>query len=167
MARARQAIIALGSNLGDRQENLDRALEHLEQSECIQKVIPSPVYETAPVGLTEQPPFLNMVAGVETTLSPEEVLELLLQTERQMGRVRTARWGPRLIDLDLLFYEEEERHLPGLDLPHPRWAERSFVTVPLRDLLNHPAFAGSPWQTLRARLRELPPDEGVQPFAGK
>jgi 2-amino-4-hydroxy-6-hydroxymethyldihydropteridine diphosphokinase len=162
MAESLQAIIALGSNLGNRREHLTGALQLLQEAPGIQKVTSSPVYETAPVGVEDQPPFLNMVAGVKTTLTPEALMELLLETEQQMGRVRDLRWGPRTIDLDLLFFEQEERQAPGLTLPHPRWAERSFVTIPLRDLLSHPDFRSARWDSLRERLRDLPPDDEVR-----
>lgn len=162
MTENRQAIIALGSNLGNRRQHLTEALSHLKAKPGIGAVVPSPTYETAPVGVEDQPPFLNMVAGVETCLPPEELMRLLLQIEREMGRIRTVRWGPRTIDLDLLFFEREERTGTDLTLPHPRWAERSFVTIPLKDLLRHAAFAGSTWEPLRRKLRDTPPDPDVK-----
>lgn len=162
MSEVHQAIIAIGSNLDGRRGHLSRALSLLQKAATIRAVIPSPVYETAPVGVRDQPPFLNMVAGIETTLSPEELMQLLLETEKEMGRTRTIRWGPRTIDLDLLFFEQEERHGPGLTLPHPRWAERSFVTIPLKALLSHPAFKRSVWEPVRQRLQDLPPDPDVR-----
>lgn len=155
MEKPRQAIIALGSNLGDRHANVSRALENLRSSPGIHSVMPSPVYETAPVGVEDQPPFLNLVAGVETGLSPEELMTLLLEIEKRLGRIRTTRWGPRTIDLDLLFFEKEERDHPKLTLPHPRWAERSFVTIPLNDLLAWPPFDGPAWDWLRERLHGM------------
>lgn len=157
-----QAIVALGSNLGDRNETLSRALSLLTEAPGITAVIPSPIYETPPVGVTNQPPFLNMVAGVETTLSPEELMALLLETEQEMGRTRTVRWGPRIIDLDLLFFEQEKRQTATLTLPHPRWAERTFVTIPLKDLLAHPAFNRPVWKPLRLCLRDVPQDPAVK-----
>lgn len=162
MTGPRQAIIALGSNLGQRHEHLSRALSLLARTPGIIRVIPSPVYETAPVGVTDQPPFLNMVAGLETTMSPEELMTQLLLIEQQIGRTRTIRWGPRIIDLDLLFFEREERRTPSLTLPHPRWPERSFVTVPLKDLLAHPAFDQPEWAPLRHRLLEVPHDREIK-----
>ncbi len=162
MTECRQAIIALGSNLGDRRAHLSRALSLLEPAPAITAILPSPIYETAPVGVKDQPPFLNMVAGLDTSLSPEELMSLLLKTEEEMGRVRTVRWGSRTIDLDLLFFEQEERRTPGLTLPHPRWSERTFVTIPLKELLTHPAFNRPLWDGLRQRLRDLPLDPDVR-----
>lgn len=156
MTELRQAIIALGSNIGGRQANLSRALELLEASPGIKTVILAPVYETAPVGVEDQPSFLNSVAGVETWLSPEELMNLLLEIEQALGRVRVTRWGPRIIDLDLLFFEGEERDTPDLTLPHPRWAERSFVTTPLRDLLSLPPFDSPLWDPVRKKLENPP-----------
>lgn len=161
-----QAIVALGTNLGDRSAHLARALELLRTSQGISSVTPSPIYETAPVGVEDQPAFLNMVAGVTTTLTPEELMIHLLDTEQQMGRIRTTRWGPRIIDLDLLFYENETRHAPSLILPHPRWRERSFVTVPLQDLLALPDFRRPVWSPVRERLAEIPPDPEIKRVHG-
>jgi len=94
----------------------------------------SSLYETAPVGVTDQPDFLNAVAAVRTGLGPEETLDALLHIENQMGRVRTQRWGPRVIDLDLLLYGGERVSLPRLTVPHPRLRERAFVLVPLAEI---------------------------------
>lgn len=162
MRDSRQAIIALGSNLGDRWAHLIQSLDLLGSSPGIRSVLPSPVYETDPVGVKDQPAFLNMVAGIETLLSPEDLMALLLATEQKLGRIRTTRWGPRIIDLDLLFYEGEKRHTSTLTLPHPRWSERSFVTIPLHDLLATPEFKQPVWEPLRRELAKLPPDPSVR-----
>ena len=91
--------------------------------------------ETDPVGVTEQPSFLNGAASIDTTLTPRELLDALLRVERQLGRVRDgARWGPRTIDLDLLLYGDEAVDEPGLCVPHPRLAERRFALEPLAEL---------------------------------
>jgi len=159
----RRAVIALGANIGDRWQNISRAIQLLEATPDVLRVLPSPVFETAPVGDVEQPPFLNLVAGVITTLSPEFLMRRLLQIEEELGRQRDVRWGPRTIDLDLLFHENEERDAPGLTLPHPRWSERTFVTIPLRAFLaKAPEFAGEPWQTIRDQLRSIPDDPDVR-----
>ena len=94
----------------------------------------SSIYETAPVGLTDQPDFLNLVVSVRTALSPRELMDALLHIENKMGRVRTVRWGPRVIDLDLLLYGSEQVDLPQLTVPHPRLRERAFVLVPLAEI---------------------------------
>ncbi|MFI5335353.1 MAG: 2-amino-4-hydroxy-6-hydroxymethyldihydropteridine diphosphokinase [Opitutales bacterium] len=150
----RQAFIGLGANLGDRAVTLRGAVGRLR--EALAAVEVSRVYETAPVGVTEQPSFLNLVAGVETALAPEDLLRLLLGIEAEFGRVRIQRWGPRTLDLDLLAYEGEVRATPLLELPHPRMLERTFVTVPLREVLQRPRFQRESWAGLRARIEALP-----------
>lgn len=131
--------IALGTNLGDRLENLRRAMAGLPPAADPQEV--SPVYETPPWGIEDQPAFLNQVIRAETELPPNELLAYLKRLERELGRQKTVRYGPRLIDLDILFYDDLVVELPGLTIPHPRLAERAFVLVPLADLapnLRHP-----------------------------
>jgi 2-amino-4-hydroxy-6-hydroxymethyldihydropteridine diphosphokinase len=128
------AYIGLGANLGDRQGSLKRALKKLDNPPTIKVIRVSALYETAPVGVTDQPEFLNAVAAVETTLPPRELLDVLLHLENQMGRVRTLRWGPRVIDLDLLLYGDAQVALVGLTVPHPRLRERAFVLVPLAEI---------------------------------
>jgi 2-amino-4-hydroxy-6-hydroxymethyldihydropteridine diphosphokinase len=127
------SYVGLGSNLGDRQDNLSRALERLEE---LGPVRVSSVQETDPVGVTDQPRFLNAVAEVETELPARELLVRLLAIERSLGRDRATevRWGPRTIDLDLLLYGDETIDEPGLTVPHPRLAERRFVLEPLHEL---------------------------------
>ncbi|WP_020620872.1 2-amino-4-hydroxy-6-hydroxymethyldihydropteridine diphosphokinase [Paenibacillus daejeonensis] len=132
---SRVAYIALGSNLGDRERLLRQALGALDAHEQIAVLKPSAIYETEPVGYTDQPAFLNMAAMLETTLSPTELLQVMLEIERQLGRVREERWGPRTIDLDLLHYEGTAMHTELLILPHPRMMERAFVLVPLSEVL--------------------------------
>ncbi len=147
----RTAFISLGSNLGDRATLLHGAIQRIGDSERLSVVAQSAVTETAPMGVVDQPQFLNQVIAVATTLSPEELLGTLLRIEAEYGRVRTQRWGPRTLDLDLLVFEGETRRTVFLELPHPRMLERSFVTEPLRELLNLPQF--SDWSELRDRLR--------------
>lgn len=125
--------MALGANLGDREASLREALKRLAAEPGMETRAISPVYETAPVGYTDQPSFLNMVVRLSTGLSPVEVLRRLLAIEREMGRVRDIRWGPRNIDLDLLLVGETSMDTPELTLPHPRMGERAFVLVPLQD----------------------------------
>lgn len=139
-AGAAEAYIALGSNLGDRGGMLAEALRRLDAGEGVTVTGVSAVYETDPVGYTEQPAFLNMAAALRTTLPPVALLRLLLEVERQLGRVRDVRWGPRVIDLDLLLYGAVKMDGAELTLPHPRMMERAFVLVPLADVLpaGHP-----------------------------
>jgi 2-amino-4-hydroxy-6-hydroxymethyldihydropteridine diphosphokinase len=130
-----EAYVGIGSNLGDREENVRRALELLGADPEIEIVAVSTLRETEPVGLLEQPDFVNGAARLHTELSPWELLDRLLELERRLGRVRTGeRYGPRTIDLDLLLYGQEIVEEPGLRVPHPRLAERRFVLEPLLDL---------------------------------
>jgi 2-amino-4-hydroxy-6-hydroxymethyldihydropteridine diphosphokinase len=129
--------IGLGANLGEREATLRRALAELGRLPETKVVATSPFRETAPVGVVDQPVFVNAAARLETQLSARELLDALLAIERRLGRDRTRehRWGPRTIDLDLLLYGEERIEEPGLDVPHPRLLERAFVTEPLRDVM--------------------------------
>jgi 2-amino-4-hydroxy-6-hydroxymethyldihydropteridine diphosphokinase len=132
-------FIALGSNLGDRRMNLQEAI-----SQLLPKVVPiacSPVYETEPWGYLDQPYFLNQVVEATTELSPRALLKYLKKIEVRMGRQQTINQGPRLIDLDILFYGNLIIDSPGLSIPHPRMENRAFVLVPLADLaldFSHP-----------------------------
>lgn len=101
---------------------------------ALEVVRASSLYETAPVGRTDQPDFLNAVALLRTSLPPRDLLDALLHVENRMGRVRTLRWGPRVIDLDLLLYGDAQVETPGLTIPHPRLRERAFVLVPLAEI---------------------------------
>jgi 2-amino-4-hydroxy-6-hydroxymethyldihydropteridine diphosphokinase len=127
--------IGLGSNLGDREATIRRALELLEADPAIQVVGVSALRETDPVGLEQQPRFLNGAAVLRTDLAPRDLLERMLAVERQLGRERTGpRFGPRTIDLDLLLYGDRQIDSAGLEVPHPRLAERRFVLEPLAEL---------------------------------
>jgi 2-amino-4-hydroxy-6-hydroxymethyldihydropteridine diphosphokinase len=126
--------VGLGSNLGQRAVNLAEALVRLSACPGLRLERLSRVYETAPVGVTAQPSFLNMALAADWAGEPEALLAACLDIERAMGRVRGQRWGPRLIDLDLLLYDGPPLTLPHLQLPHPRLLERQFVLVPLSDI---------------------------------
>jgi dihydropteroate synthase len=139
------AYLGLGSNLGAREANLDRALELLAKAGSVQVTRGSAVYETAPWGYADQPPFLNCVLEVHTTRSPEDLLGLVKDIEEQIGRESTFRWGPRLIDIDILLYGDQVIHLdsPDLQVPHPRLHQRAFVLTPLAEVakdLTHPVL---------------------------
>lgn len=134
-AESRQAYIALGSNMGDRGENLNRAVWALASVPGVKVTAVSRVYETAPVGYAKQGDFYNAVVRVESRLSPHALLGVCLGIEAGMGRLRTKKNGPRVIDLDLLLYEGEELAGAELTLPHPRMEERSFVLTPLCDVM--------------------------------
>ena len=129
-----RAYVGLGANLGSREDTLRRALELLGRAPGVDILAVSELRETEPVGVIEQPRFLNGAAALETSLSAGELLDLLLEVERTLGRVRDERWGPRLIDLDLLLYGAETIDEPGLDVPHPRLHERRFALEPLAEL---------------------------------
>ena len=131
-----RAYVGLGSNLGDREATLRQALEALGSTEGIEVVAVSSFRQTDPVGVVDQPRFVNAAATLETSLPPRELLERLLDVERALGRDRETeeRWGPRTVDLDLLLYEDETIDEPGLEVPHPRLAERAFVLEPLLEL---------------------------------
>lgn len=148
----RQAFVGAGANLGDREKTLQSAAERLRRTAGIRYVESSSLYETDPVGGVDQPAFLNVVVGIETELTPESLLRELLAIELEFGRVRTVRWGPRTLDLDLLAFEGEVRDTATLTLPHPRLFERDFVKVPLRELLGRKRLAGAMWNDLRTRL---------------
>jgi len=128
--------VGLGSNLGEREATLWKALEGLGATEGIEVVAVSSFRETDPVGVVDQPRFVNGAAALETSLRPRELLERLLDVERSLGRDRAVeeRWGPRTVDLDLLLYGGESIDEPGLEVPHPRLAERAFVLEPLLEL---------------------------------
>ncbi len=127
-------FVALGSNLGERLDYLNSALELLQEVPEIHITEISRVYETEPVGYTEQGQFLNAVARLETTLGPQDVLNVFLRVEKELDRKRDIRWGPRTIDLDLLFYDQQVISSADLELPHPRLTERMFVMAPLNEI---------------------------------
>jgi 2-amino-4-hydroxy-6-hydroxymethyldihydropteridine diphosphokinase len=131
-----RAYVGLGANLGDREATIRRAVALLSAEQGIDVVAVSSLRETDPVGYLDQPRFLNGAAALETELAPRELLERLLEIERDLGRERRAgpRFGPRAIDLDLLLYGEEFLDEPGLTVPHPRLAERRFALEPLHEL---------------------------------
>ena len=129
-----RAYVALGANLGQREETLRRAVELLDATEHVDVLAVSELRETDPVGLVDQPRFLNGAAAIDTTLSARELLDTLLGVERTLGRVRSERWGPRIVDLDLLLYGDEIVDEPGLHVPHPRLHERRFALEPLAEL---------------------------------
>jgi 2-amino-4-hydroxy-6-hydroxymethyldihydropteridine diphosphokinase len=135
----RRAYFGIGSNLGDRLAYLQLAVDQLAAADGVEVVGVSPVYETAPVGGPEQDDFLNAVVAVETACTAHELLALAQRIEVAAERVRSVRWGPRTLDVDVLLVGDEQLDDPDLVVPHPRMAERAFVVVPLADL--DPAWA--------------------------
>ena len=162
LAAPTSAYLALGSNLGDRLEHLRDAVRRLDDTEGIEVVRSSRVFETAPVG-PPQPAYLNAVIEVRTKLGPRQLLEAAHAVEQALGRVRTEHWGPRTIDVDILTFDDRTVDEPDLQIPHPRMHERGFVLVPLGELDVDPMLPGG------RRLAEirLAPDVvfGVRPFA--
>ena len=153
-----EPLIALGSNMGDREGNLRRALGMIGRQMKLLKI--SSVYETEPMYREDQSWFLNCVAAVETDSSPRELLERLQNIELEMGRKRSVRYGPRVIDLDILFYGDEILSEPSLEIPHPRIAERAFVLAPLNEIypkLVHPVLG----RTVGELLDDLKTQEKV------
>ena len=146
------AYIALGTNIGKRDQHLHQAISFLKEEQNIKLVMTSSVYETDPVGYTDQDPFFNMVIKVETTLLPLELLAICQKIEQKLGRRREIRWGPRTIDLDILLYNQENIETENLIVPHPRMTERAFVLIPLLEIspdINFPDTA----QPLKSYLR--------------
>jgi len=125
--------IGIGSNLGNRQENCLEAIRQLEQH-GVAVLKRSSMIETEPWGVTDQPHFINLAIEAETALCPEDLLLLLKNIEKAMGREKTAHWGPRVIDLDILFYDDRIVDSADLKIPHPHLHERDFVLLPLMDI---------------------------------
>ena len=150
------AHIGIGSNLGDAGRNCDLAIRAMTGDRRNRVIEVSPFYRTEPVGKKDQGWFVNAVAALETCRSPRELLDFLQTIEREMGRERREKWGPRIIDLDLLFYDDQVIQTEGLVIPHPRLHERRFVLAPLRDIapdLRHPLL-NKPISELLAELPE-------------
>lgn len=157
----RRVYIGIGSNLGDREFLIRKAVESLRQLPRTNVSGVSSLYDTEPVGETDQPPFLNAVAWLETELLPRDLLWQMLLIEKRMGRVRSRRWGPRPIDLDLLFYDEQVIEEPDLQIPHPEAHRRAFVLLPLLELdpnFRHPVTQ----ETVRRMIQKLPPNPPVR-----
>jgi 2-amino-4-hydroxy-6-hydroxymethyldihydropteridine diphosphokinase len=158
-----RAVLGVGSNLGDRLANLQAAVDELAARPGVRVLRSSRVYETDPVGGPPQPDYLNAVVAIETSLDPLELLSACLAVERDLGRVRAERWGPRTIDVDVLVFDERTIDEPELVVPHPRMLERPFVLVPLAEIDADPMLPGG------HRLAELRTGTitltGVRPFA--
>lgn len=129
-----EAYISIGSNIGDRHVYLEGATQALNERMDTSVVKLSSVYETAPVGYTDQADFLNIVIFIRTELSAADLLVACQEIEQALGRERTIRWGPRTVDLDILLYNEDQIETETLIVPHPRMAERAFVLIPLVEI---------------------------------
>ncbi|GGB38281.1 2-amino-4-hydroxy-6-hydroxymethyldihydropteridine diphosphokinase [Roseibium aquae] len=152
-ARVRAAL-GLGSNVGDTRENLDRAVALLSAVDGITLVARSSDYRTPPWGPVPQDDYRNICLTVDTTLGARALLDTCLGIEARMGRTRDIRWGPRLIDIDILIFGPDQIQEDGLQVPHPRMAERAFVLVPLAEIW--PAAPVSPTQTATEALKTCP-----------
>lgn len=129
-----RAFIGLGSNMGNTEETLNEALRMIDLHPEIKVIEVSTIYLTEPVGYVDQPWFSNCVAELETDLTPLRLLDVLQEIEEILGRVRTIRWGPRTVDLDILLYDKLNIDNDRLTIPHPRMKERAFVMIPLSEI---------------------------------
>lgn len=152
-------VLGLGSNISNnntREDNIATAICLLDAHPRIQVDKISSLYETEPVGLKEQPSFLNAVIAINTDLTPLELLDVCLAVERKMGRVREVRWGPRNIDIDLLIYHDIEMTDTVLELPHPRMPDRRFVLIPLAEITDDkPIYKGKTVQEMLAATKDI------------
>ncbi len=154
-----KAYLGLGTNMGDRLDYLMKACSMLQESQNITSVKKSNLYETKAWGYTEQADFLNMCVEIETNLEPYELLSLCQDIENKLDRVRVIRWGPRTIDVDVLFYDDIISTDEKLLIPHPRIKDRAFVLVPLMDLNKELSIEG---KTIEAHLNNLTEDERAE-----
>lgn len=143
--------LGIGSNIGHRKANLEEALDRLKERVSFTQV--SSFYETEPVDYLDQPWFLNLVAEGETTLTPQELLQFTQRVEQDMKRVKTVRFGPRTIDVDILLYDDVEMDTPDLTLPHPRMRARNFVMVPLSEIAPDLIIGGESVTQILAALK--------------
>ncbi|MFD1864671.1 2-amino-4-hydroxy-6-hydroxymethyldihydropteridine diphosphokinase [Planococcus chinensis] len=145
-----ESYLSLGSNMGNRLDMLKTAVRLLMEHPSVEVMAISSLYETDPVGFTDQEPFLNMVVRLETPLPALELLDICQEIERKLNRERLVRWGPRTIDLDILIYNRDNVESERLTVPHPRMHERAFVLIPLLEV--NPALENMP----------EPPEQGVR-----
>ena len=153
-----KVFLALGSNLGNRKQNLEKALNYIAEKVTIDML--SPVYESDPIGYTEQPLFLNAVLGGTTVLKPLELLKFSKDIEQKMGRQPGFPNGPRTLDIDILFYDAKMINKPELTIPHPRLTTRAFVLVPLAELAPELVHPGNN-RTVKTLLQGLGKIDGL------
>jgi 2-amino-4-hydroxy-6-hydroxymethyldihydropteridine diphosphokinase len=158
------AVLGLGGNLGDVQSTLDQAVGVLCDGQDVRLVARSSDYRTPPWGVTDQPPFVNLALVVDTVLTPRALLDRALRVEAMFGRdrAREQRWGPRILDIDIIAYDDLEMDESGLTLPHPRLFERAFVLAPLAEIAPDRKIKGITIKDALARLdsggiEKLPP----------
>jgi 2-amino-4-hydroxy-6-hydroxymethyldihydropteridine diphosphokinase len=159
-----EALLALGGNVGDVRATFDRAIQMLCADKAVRLVARSSDYRTPPWGVTDQPPFVNAVIAVATSLGPRDLFMRAVAIERALGRerVKERRWGPRAIDIDVLAYDDVVMHDPDLTLPHPRLFDRGFVLMPLAEIASDRIIAGICVSDALARadvsgIEKLPP----------
>ena len=157
------AYIGIGSNLSNPDKNCIEAINKISEHPDINLAAKSPLYQTEPIGHVEQEWFINAAIKIDTELSPTNLLSTLLNLELEMGRIRQEKWGPRLIDLDLLFYDDLILDQEGMTLPHPEIQKRKFVLVPMNEIAEnhrHPALK----KTISTLLQELADDSVVKKY---
>jgi 2-amino-4-hydroxy-6-hydroxymethyldihydropteridine diphosphokinase len=156
-----RALIGIGSNIGLAAENCEKAIALINKSESVNVTAQSSLYESEPVGKVDQAWFVNAAIEVHTTLAPEELLQLLLNIEQDFGRTRKEKWGPRIIDLDILDYEGIIMDSKILTLPHPEMAQRRFVLEPLSEIAGETVHALEK-KIISDLLKELPENPVVK-----
>lgn len=149
----KSAYLGIGGNMGDKKSNIERAIELLDESDFIKVKKSSSLYETEPVGYTDQDWFMNAVTEIETSLSPYELLDYCHYIESELKRERLIRWGPRTLDVDVLLYEGFESDDEVLTVPHPRMLERAFVMVPLFEINKGLAIGNKPISEIMADFK--------------
>jgi 2-amino-4-hydroxy-6-hydroxymethyldihydropteridine diphosphokinase len=155
------AYIGIGSNLGDKLNHCEKAISEISRIDRHKLLAKSSLFKTQPIGHASQDWFVNGVIKIETDLEPPELFRTLKTIESRLGRTKTFRWGPRTIDLDLLFFDDIEIHTEELQIPHPQIQNRQFVLVPLAEIdrhLIHPIFK----RTIQELLNNLKEDQGVE-----
>lgn len=159
MKSANIAYIGIGSNLGQREQYMMRAVQQLDESSHTRVLRCSHMYETEPIGYVDQPAFLNMVIVVETLDQPKQLHAKMVEIEQAAQRVRKKRWGPRTLDLDLLLYNDLKMNDATLIIPHPRMTERQFVIVPLLDVWHG---SKQDWRKILQELQTREGKDGIQ-----
>jgi 2-amino-4-hydroxy-6-hydroxymethyldihydropteridine diphosphokinase len=162
------AVLGLGSNVGERRAALAGAVDAMRAHPDIAIIAASPLYESAPWGITDQQDFLNAAVWVATSLAPTDLLAAILAIEVSLGRVRGKKWGPRVIDIDILVYGDEPIDVPGLTIPHPHLTERVFALEPLVEVMPDVVIGKRParqWlaQLERSGLKKIAGPEWVEP----
>jgi len=155
--------IGIGSNIGHKVQQCEKAIAEILKSDRHKLLAKSPLFKTKPIGYTSQDWFVNGVIKIETDLGPPDLLQVLKAIESQLGRTETFHWGPREIDLDILFFDDKEVEMEELRIPHPLLHERQFVLIPLAEIdrgLIHPVLK----KTIGELLEEIKEDQGVEKF---